>query len=92
MSVVGKIVNEEALVEALEQGTYRRCGLDVLPVEPVADDHPLWKMDNVIITPHMAGNSPMRSPRWMDTFCENVKRFLMGDDDLLSRFDQTRGY
>ena len=88
----GRIVNEEALMEALEQGLIGGAGLDVLPVEPVADDHPLWKMENVIITPHMAGNSPMRSPRWMDTFCENLKRFVMGDDDLLSRFDQTRGY
>ena len=88
----GRIVNEAALMEALEQGLIGGAGLDVLPVEPVADDHPLWKMENVIITPHMAGNSPMRSPRWMDTFCENLKRFVMGDDDLLSRFDQTRGY
>ena len=88
----GRIVNETALMEALEQGLIAGAGLDVLPVEPVADDHPLWKMENVIITPHMAGNSPMRGPRWMDTFCENLKRFMMGDDDLLSRFDQTKGY
>ena len=88
----GRIVNEAALMEALEQGLIAGAGLDVLPVEPVADDHPLWKMENVILTPHMAGNSPMRGPRWMDTFCENLKRFIMGDDDLLSRFDQTKGY
>jgi phosphoglycerate dehydrogenase-like enzyme len=88
----GRIVNEEALVEALEQGLIGGAGLDTVPVEPLPDDHPLWQMENVVITPHIAGNSPMRAPRWMDTFCENLKRFMMGDDNLLSRFDQTRGY
>ena len=88
----GRIVNEEALVEALEQGLIGGAGLDTVPVEPLPDDHPLWQMENVVITPHIAGNSPMRAPRWMDTFCENLKRFMTGDDNLLSRFDQTRGY
>ena len=88
----GKIIDEEALMEALEQGRIGGAGLDALPVEPVPDDHPLWQMENVIITPHTAGNSPMRGSRWMDTFCENLKRFLGGDENLLSRFDQDRGY
>lgn len=88
----GIIIEEEALMAALEQNQIGGAGLDAVPVEPVPDDHPLWQMENVIITPHVAGESPMRGPRWMDTFCENLKRFLSGDENLLSRFDQSRGY
>ena len=88
----GKIIEFEALVEALEQGWIGGAGLDVLPIEPLPDDHPLWKMENVIITPHIAGVSPMRNPRWMDMLCENLKCYMAGEEVVLSRFDQTRGY
>ena len=88
----GKIIELEALIEALEQGQIGGAGLDALPVEPVPDDHPFWQMENVIITPHIAGNSPMRGPRWMDTFIVNLKSYMAGEEVVLSRFDQDRGY
>ena len=88
----GQIVEEAALVKALQQGQIGGAGLDVLPVEPVPDDHPLWGMDNVIITPHSAGVSAMREVRWTDTFCENLKSYLAGEEVVLSRFDKGRGY
>ncbi len=88
----GKIVEEAALLEALQTGAIAGAGLDVLPTEPVPDDHPLWSMENVIITPHIAGVSPLRFERWLDTFCENLRRFVAGEDDLESRIDQRRGY
>ena len=54
----GKIVEEAALMEALKGGTIGGAGLDVTPQEPLPPDHPLWNMDNVIVTPHTAGGSP----------------------------------
>ncbi len=88
----GKIIDMEALMEALETGQIAGAGLDAVPVEPVPDDHPLWDMPNVCITPHSAGNSSMRGSRWMDTFCENLKSYMAGGEVVLSRFDQSRGY
>ena len=52
----------------------------------------LRKHRNVIITPHIAGVSPLPFVRWLDTFCENLRRFVAGEDDLESRIDQRRGY
>jgi gluconate 2-dehydrogenase len=49
----GQIVDEEALIKALEEGQIRGAGLDVFEMEPVADDNPLLKMDNVVVLPHI---------------------------------------
>ena len=54
----GRIVDEAALLDALEGNLIGGAGLDVVPQEPLPEDHPLWKMDNVVITPHTAGGSP----------------------------------
>ena len=67
------------------------AGLDVLPWEPLPDGHPLWEMENVIITPHAAGGSPLRLGRSVDVFCENLKRDLAGQP-LLSVIDKRKGY
>ena len=53
----GSVVNEPELIEALEQGKMRGAGLDVFEQEPADMDNPLFKMDNVIVAPHMAGAS-----------------------------------
>jgi phosphoglycerate dehydrogenase-like enzyme len=53
----GPIVNEAALIEALQQGRIAGAGLDVFEKEPVDPDNPLLKMKNVIVTPHMAGTT-----------------------------------
>ena len=61
----GPTVDEKALTEALEKGEIRGAGLDVFEEEPTSPDNPLLKMDNVIATPHSAGNSMnsrIRSP------------------------------
>ncbi len=87
----GKIVDEQALMKALTTGQIGGAGLDVLPEEPLPEDHPLWKMENVLITPHTAGGSPNRNDRLVDLFCENLKRFLAGKE-LLSPIDKEKGY
>jgi phosphoglycerate dehydrogenase-like enzyme len=87
----GRIVDGEALMEALTTGQIRGAGLDVQPWEPLPDDHPLWSMENVIVTPHCAGGSPLRLGRSVDLFCENLRRDLAGEP-LLSVIDKRKGY
>jgi phosphoglycerate dehydrogenase-like enzyme len=87
----GRIVDGEALLEALTTGLIGGAGLDVLPWEPLPDDHPLWSMENVIVTPHCAGGSPLRISRSVDLFCENLRRDLAGEP-LLSVIDKQKGY
>ena len=87
----GKIVDEQALMDALSNGIIGGAGLDVTPQEPLPEDHPLWRMDNVIITPHTAGGSPARMDRTVDQFCENLTKFL-GGHPLLGVIDKRKGY
>ena len=87
----GKIVREDALIEALEQGLIGGAGLDVTPQEPLPQDHPLWHMENVIITPHTAGGSPNRQDRIVNFFAENLGRWLAGDS-LQGVIDKNKGY
>ena len=87
----GRIVDEQALLAALAEGQIGGAGLDVVPQEPLPEDHPLWRMDNVLITPHTAGGSPNRDIRCVALFCENLQRYLAGEP-LLSAIDKRKGY
>ena len=87
----GGIMDEDALVDALARGRIAGAGLDVVPVEPLPPDHPLWKLDNVLITPHTAGGSPNRQDRIVNLCCENLKRLHAGRP-LLSVIDKKKGY
>ena len=87
----GKIMDDASLVEALETGQIAGAGLDVTPQEPLPSDHPLWNMPNVIITPHTAGGSPNRQDRIVNLFCENLRRFLKGEN-MLSVIEKKKGY
>ncbi len=87
----GKIVDGPSLLQALEEGLIGGAGLDVTPEEPLPQDSPLWDMKNVIITPHVAGGSPLRTDRTVDLFCESLKRFISGEP-LMSVIDKRKGY
>jgi phosphoglycerate dehydrogenase-like enzyme len=87
----GKIVDQPALIEALRAGKLAGAGLDVTNPEPLPEESPLWEMDNVIITPHHAGQSPKAPRRVFELFCENLKRFVAGEP-LINVVDKTRGY
>ena len=87
----GKIVDEQALMDALRSGAIGGAGLDVTPQEPLPEAHPLWRMANVIVTPHAAGGSPNRVDRIVDLFCDNLRRIL-ADQPLLSVIDKKKGY
>ena len=87
----GEVVDGPALVEALESGRLGGAGLDVAPLEPLADDHPLWSFDNVVMTPHTAGASQHRSRRNLERFCDNLRRYRLGED-LVGVVDKHAGF
>ena len=87
----GDIVSDEALIQALQQDQIGGAGLDVLEFEPPPEDSPLWQMDNVILTPHTAGQSPNRNERNRKTFAENFGRYVRGEG-LVGQVDLEGGY
>jgi len=87
----GAIVDTEALVAALASGKLAGAGLDVTDPEPLPADHPLWKMPNVIITPHVAGRSDGVGDRRLKLFRDNVERFATGRP-LRNVVDKQLGY
>jgi glyoxylate/hydroxypyruvate reductase A len=85
----GSIVDEPALIEALRSGHIAEATLDVFASEPLSPESPLWAMDNVLVTPHLASVAlPGSAARQIG---ENVRRLGAGQP-LLSRVDPGRGY
>jgi D-3-phosphoglycerate dehydrogenase len=74
----GPLVVEADLVAALESGHLAGAALDVTEPEPLPPDSPLWEMPNVIITPHVGGQSARRADDMTDFFCDNLRRYLTG--------------
>lgn len=75
----GVIVDLADLTAALQAGELAGAGLDVFETEPLPAGHPLWKMANVIITPHSAAASPRVAERHLATLLDNVRRFVRGE-------------
>jgi phosphoglycerate dehydrogenase-like enzyme len=87
----GAIVDEAALIEALREGWIAGAGLDVFEEEPLPADNPLWDLENVLISPHVAGFTPNYDWRAVALFAENLGRYLSGED-LLNVVNKARGY
>lgn len=87
----GAIVSEEALLRALQEGWIAGAALDVFAREPLPRDHPLWKLPNVIISPHIAGIWEGYTEAVVELFCENLRRFLAGQP-LMNLVERERGY
>lgn len=87
----GGIIDEAALVKALQKGWIAGAGLDVFEQEPLPDGSPLWQMENVILTPHVSGFTPVYDERATDLFAENLRRYLAGES-LLNVVDREEGY
>ena len=87
----GMVVQLDALVDALNSGQIGGAGLDVYEQEPLPEGHALWEMENVILTPHVAGVSPEIDKRRKVLIVENVRRFCAGES-LLNVVDNKRGY
>ena len=75
----GGIVDEPALIDALRNRVIAGAGLDVFAEEPLPDGHPFYSMDNVIMTPHMAGFHVGYAADALPVVEENVRRYLAGD-------------
>jgi phosphoglycerate dehydrogenase-like enzyme len=87
----GAVIDEAALIEALRAHRLGGAGLDVFEEEPLPATSPLWELDNVIVTPHVSGTTPLYYERAAALFADNLDRFLSGRP-LLNRFDPARGY
>ncbi|MEX2528296.1 MAG: D-2-hydroxyacid dehydrogenase [Gemmatimonadota bacterium] len=87
----GKLLDEAALVEALQEGRIRGAALDVFHTEPLPPESLLWRLPNVLLTPHVSGVSRDFWRREVDLIVENLKRFLAGES-LLNLVDRQRGY
>ncbi len=82
----GELVDDAALIEALESGKIAGAALDALSTEPLPADHPLWKTKNVIITPHIAGEGDIYRQQIMPIIAENLRRFTGGERRDLINF------
>jgi phosphoglycerate dehydrogenase-like enzyme len=87
----GSLIDTDALVEALRDGRIGGAGLDVTDPEPLPDGHPLWELDNVFITPHIANPASVEEPLFAERVEENVRRFAAGEE-LLAPIDPDAGY
>lgn len=87
----GSLVDEKALVAALESGRLGGAGLDVFEQEPLPSESPLWRLPNVILSPHVAGLTDQYSRRLTDLLLDNLARYRTGQP-LRNVVDPARGY
>src|SRR6266699_3881968 len=87
----GRVVDEKALIRALQERWIAGAGLDVTEEEPLPANSPLYSMPNVILTPHISGLSAHYDKRLTALFAENLQRYRSGQP-LRNRYDPERGY
>jgi phosphoglycerate dehydrogenase-like enzyme len=87
----GGIYEMSGLVKALDEKRLAGAGVDVTDPEPLPKDHALWKFENAIITPHIAGRSDQDAGRMVGTIQENIRRFVAGKP-LINVVDKKKGY
>ena len=75
----GALIDEAALIEALENGTIAGAGLDVQENEPPEENSPLYTMDNVLLTPHMGWKGLETRQRLVSILADNIKKFIEGN-------------
>lgn len=75
----GALVDEAALIEALENGTIAGAGLDVQETEPPVENSPLYTMDQVLLTPHMGWKGLETRQRLVSILVDNIKQFMEGN-------------
>ena len=87
----GKVIDEDALIAALQSGKLAGAGLDVTYTEPCPPESPLWEQPNVILTSHSAGASQHIRRRAMQLFIDNLHRYV-ADEPLVNLVDKDKGY
>lgn len=87
----GPVIDEEALIRALELKQIAGAGLDVFTVEPLPKESKLWDLPNVIISPHVSGGREDYEVGALDIFCRNLQRYLEGKR-LINVVNKEKGY
>jgi phosphoglycerate dehydrogenase-like enzyme len=87
----GSLYDLDALVKGLQSKRLAGAGVDVTDPEPLPKGHPLWKCEDAIITPHIAGRSDKDRARMVATIKENIRRFVEGKP-LINVVDKQKGY
>ena len=87
----GPVIDEKAMIAALESGRIRGAGLDVFEVEPLPADSSLYKLNNVLLSPHCADHTPGWLDRAVEFFVDNFERFRKGEP-LQNVVDKHAGY
>jgi phosphoglycerate dehydrogenase-like enzyme len=81
-----------ALAQALRDGKLAGAALDVFEQEPLPESSPLWQLDNLLITPHIAGGSQYEAKYIREIFRENFARYVRGQFPLRNQVDKARGF
>ncbi len=87
----GAVVDQAALITALQQGWIAGAGLDTFETEPLPPDNPLWSLPNVFVSPHCSGFSPRIADRMIALFLDNLNRYQIGQP-LRNVVDKLAGY
>jgi D-2-hydroxyacid dehydrogenase (NADP+) len=81
----GKVVDEEAMIAALQSNRIRGAGLDVMAVEPLPPESPLWTLPNAFLAPHTGGETCAFEDNVLDIMMENIDRLKAGRTDLVNK-------
>jgi phosphoglycerate dehydrogenase-like enzyme len=89
----GSLIDQDALVDALNHREIAGAALDVMTPEPLPEDNPLWDAENCILTPHISGNMTLGYTvhRCIELFCDNLRRYAAGEP-MHNIVDRKRGY
>lgn len=87
----GQVIDQAALIKALEAKQISGAALDVTDPEPLPPDNPLWDAPNVLITPHISGSTTVYAERAFQVLHENLRRIRDGRK-LVNEVDRKRGY
>lgn len=88
----GTTVKEADLIPVLQEGGIRAFWSDVFEEEPLPEDSPLWKMENVVITPHICGESTKYMEKAMEIIGHNLKVYQTGEGTMMNVVDPSKGY
>lgn len=87
----GQVVDEESLLQALREEKIAGAVLDVFTEEPLPADHPFWKTERLILTPHVSGRSPYYMQRAIEIFRENLSKYPQSGD-MINVIQLDKGY
>jgi len=88
----GGIINQDALANALSENKIAAAATDVAMPEPLPEESELWDLDNLLITPHIAGGTQLEGQHVIDILTENLTKFLAGDFPLRNQVDKEKGF